>query len=56
MSIILIGAPFQAVGFGMNNFIRGGEGNPRIAMGTMLIGAILNIILDYVLFSYLIWV
>lgn len=47
MSIILIGAPFQAVGFGMNNFIRG-EGNPRIAMGTMLIGAILNIILDYV--------
>lgn len=45
MKIILIGAPLQAVGFGMNNFIRG-EGNPKIAMGTMLIGAILNIILD----------
>ncbi len=45
LRIILIGAPFQAVGFGMNNFIRG-EGNPKIAMFTMLIGAILNIILD----------
>ncbi|HSH35486.1 MATE family efflux transporter [Schnuerera sp.] len=47
MSIILIGAPLQAVGFGINAFIRG-EGNPRIAMITMLIGAILNIILDYI--------
>ncbi len=45
LRIILIGAPFQAVGFGMNNFIRG-EGNPKIAMMTMLIGAILNTILD----------
>ena len=45
LRIILIGAPFQAIGFGMNNFIRG-EGNPKIAMFTMLIGAILNIILD----------
>lgn len=47
MSIILIGAPFQAIGFGINAFIRG-EGNPKIAMVTMLIGAILNIILDYI--------
>lgn len=45
LRIILIGAPFQAIGFGMNNFIRG-EGNPKVAMFTMLIGAILNIILD----------
>ncbi len=45
LRIILIGAPFQAVGFGMNNFIRG-EGNPKIAMITMLIGALLNTILD----------
>ena len=47
MSIILIGVPFQAVGFGINSFIRG-EGNPNVSMGTMLIGAIINIILDYV--------
>ncbi len=45
LRIILIGAPLQAIGFGMNNFIRG-EGSPRIAMITMLIGAILNTILD----------
>lgn len=45
LSIILFGAVFQGIGFGMNNFIRG-EGNPKIAMLTMLIGAITNIILD----------
>jgi putative MATE family efflux protein len=45
MGIILFGSVFQAISFGMNNFIRA-EGNPRIAMATMLIGALLNIILD----------
>ncbi|MFA7532843.1 MAG: MATE family efflux transporter [Tissierellaceae bacterium] len=45
MKIILIGAPLQTIGFGMNNFIRG-EGSPTIAMKTMLIGAITNTILD----------
>lgn len=44
LSIILCGAVAQTVGFGMNNFIRA-EGNPRIAMYTMLIGAILNTLL-----------
>ncbi|HYE82515.1 MAG TPA: MATE family efflux transporter [Clostridia bacterium] len=43
--IILLGSTAQTIGFGMNNFIRA-EGNPRIAMFTMLIGAILNTILD----------
>ncbi|MFA7572904.1 MAG: MATE family efflux transporter [Lutispora sp.] len=45
LSIVLYGAIFQIIGMGMNNFIRG-EGNPKIAMVTMLIGAILNTILD----------
>lgn len=45
--IILYGAPFQMVGYTLNNFIRG-EGNPRAAMFTMFIGAFTNIILDYV--------
>jgi putative MATE family efflux protein len=45
VSIILAGSMFMGIGFGMNNFIRA-EGNPRIAMATMLIGAVLNIILD----------
>lgn len=44
-SIILYGVIFQMIGMGMNNFIRG-EGNPKMAMVTMLIGAVLNTILD----------
>ncbi|WP_353096535.1 MATE family efflux transporter [Tissierella praeacuta] len=52
MKIILIGAPLQAIGFGMNNFIRG-EGSPTVAMKTMLIGAISNTILDPIfIFSF----
>lgn len=47
ISIILAGCTFQIVGFGLNNIIRA-EGNPKMAMVTMLIGAVLNIILDYV--------
>ncbi|MCB2294918.1 MATE family efflux transporter [Clostridium algoriphilum] len=45
ITIILIGSIFQSVGFGLNNTIRS-EGNPRVAMFTMLIGGILNTILD----------
>jgi Na+-driven multidrug efflux pump len=45
LSIVLLGAVFQSVGMGMNNFIRS-EGNPRIAMNSMLVGAVANIILD----------
>ncbi|EJO5347563.1 MATE family efflux transporter [Clostridium botulinum] len=43
--IILIGSITNALGFGLNNSIRA-EGNPKMAMVTMLLGAILNIILD----------
>lgn len=45
ITIILYGAVFQGIGFGINNIIRA-EGNPKIAMYTMLIGAVINIILD----------
>lgn len=44
-AVILWGTLFQSIGFGMNNFIRA-EGQPRIAMVTMLIGAALNLLLD----------
>lgn len=44
MQVLLPFIVFQGVGFGMNNFIRG-EGNPKTAMYTMLLGAILNTIL-----------
>jgi putative MATE family efflux protein len=45
LGVILAGSVFMGVGFGMNGFIRA-EGNPRIAMLTMIIGAVLNTILD----------
>lgn len=45
--IILAGTVFWTVGMGMNNIIRA-EGNPQVAMLTMLIGALLNIVLDAV--------
>jgi putative MATE family efflux protein len=45
LTIILLGAIFQGVGFGLNNIVRA-EGSPKIAMYTMLLGAIINIILD----------
>jgi putative MATE family efflux protein len=44
LQIIVLGAVFQAIGFGLNAVIRG-EGNPRIAMLTMLISVLLNLIL-----------
>jgi putative MATE family efflux protein len=44
-TVILCGVVLQNVGFGLNNMIRA-EGNPRIAMMTMLIGAGLNFILN----------
>ncbi len=43
--IILLGSIFMHVGFGLNNIIRA-EGNPRIAMATMLISAVLNTLLN----------
>lgn len=45
MRVIFFGAVFQIVSIGMNNFIRA-DGNPNIAMLTMLIGAGTNIVLD----------
>lgn len=43
--IILWGSIFMHIGFGLNNIIRA-EGNPRVAMSTMLIAALLNMLLN----------
>ncbi|WP_297436142.1 MATE family efflux transporter [uncultured Clostridium sp.] len=45
INIILVGTIFNMLGFSLNQCIRA-DGNPKIAMVTMLIGAIANIILD----------
>lgn len=54
MHISVFGIIFQTIAFALNNIIRG-EGNPRIAMFTMLIGAFINIILDVVFVLWLNW-
>lgn len=51
ISIILYGSLFQYLSFGLSAVIRA-EGNPRVAMGVMLINAGINIVLDFV-FIYL---
>lgn len=43
--IIIAGGVFQNIGFALNAAIRS-EGNPKIAMLTMLLGAIINTVLD----------
>ncbi len=51
ISIILYGSIFQYISFGLSAVIRA-EGNPRMAMMTLLINAGMNIVLDFV-FIYL---
>lgn len=45
MKIITLGAPFHIVSIGMNHIIRA-DGNPKLAMYTMFLGAGTNIIID----------
>ena len=46
--IIAIGLPFMMIGTTLNSIIRA-DGNPKFAMTSMITGAVLNIILDYIL-------
>lgn len=43
--VLLAGTIFQAIAFALNNIIRG-EGNPKMAMTTMIISAVINVILN----------
>ena len=54
MRIILLGAVFQTVAPGMNHFIRS-MGHPKTAMFREIIGAVTNVILDYVFIMQLRW-
>lgn len=45
MRIIFIGVVFQITSLGLNNFMRA-DGNPKLAMMTMFLGAGINIVLD----------
>jgi putative MATE family efflux protein len=48
LGILLFAIPFQTIGYGMNNLIRS-DGRPRMAMATMLIGTVINLILAPIL-------
>jgi len=47
LNIILAGTVFMIVGFSLNNVIRS-EGNARIAMISMIISSVTNVVLDYI--------
>lgn len=54
MQIILAGSVFQGIGFSLNAIIRS-EGNPKMAMVSMLAGAITNIIFDWLFTMVIRW-
>jgi len=54
MMVAVWGIMFQAVSGGMNNIIRA-QGFPNIAMWTQIIGALFNILLDYIFLMVLNW-
>ena len=45
LDIILAGVPFMVIGFSLNNVIRS-EGNARVAMTSMILSSVTNMILD----------
>lgn len=53
-TIVMIGNLPHEISFGANSFIRG-EGNPRFAMITMIIGGVINVILDYIFIVLMGW-
>lgn len=52
LNIILAGTLFMVVGFSLNNVIRS-EGNARIAMISMILSSVTNIVLDYIFIFWL---
>lgn len=54
LSVIMLGSVFGSISMGMNNFIRA-EGNPKRAMSTQLLGAAINVVLNYVFVMRLNW-
>ena len=45
MQVYLLGTPFTMIATGMNGFINA-QGYPRIGMGTTILGAVINLVLD----------
>ncbi|MBC7764986.1 MAG: MATE family efflux transporter [Hyphomonadaceae bacterium] len=54
LSILLLGSVLQSISMGMNNYIRA-DGNPKVAMQTMIIGAVMNAILGVLFIGVFRW-
>ncbi|MEG6523004.1 MATE family efflux transporter [Desulfotomaculum sp. 1211_IL3151] len=52
--IIMLGIVPGAISYGMSNFIRA-EGNPRFAMLTQIVAAVINVVLNYIFIFPLGW-
>ena len=52
--IIMLGSVFGSISMGMNNFIRA-EGNPKMAMYTQILGAVVSVALNYVFIFIFHW-
>jgi putative MATE family efflux protein len=46
--VLLLGVLFQNIGFGLNSIIRS-QGSPKFAMTTMIIGAVVNVVVNPIL-------
>ncbi|MFP5527541.1 MATE family efflux transporter [Peptococcus simiae] len=54
MRIVCLALPLQMVSFSLNSVIRA-EGNPTLAMVTMMVGTLVNVVLDYLFIVQLGW-
>ena len=52
--IIMLGSVFGSISMGMNNFIRA-EGNPKMAMYTQILGAVVSVALNYIFIFIFHW-
>lgn len=53
-TIVMLGSVSHEISFAANNFVRG-EGNAKFAMITMIIGGVINIVLDYTFIAIFQW-
>ncbi|MBD5405063.1 MATE family efflux transporter [bacterium] len=53
-AILLLGMPFALIGMGTNSLIRA-DGSPKYAMVSMITGAFINVVLDYIFIYPLNW-
>src|SRR5699024_5496530 len=54
VQILCVGFAFQSLGMGLNNFLRT-AGKPNLALGTMVFGTVMCIVLNYLFVLVLGW-